>query len=113
VTCQGMLGVLAPRTVAAARGRRIVVAQDTTELNLPAARPIAMGLDRPGMAFRQDFSSIRYSPSKAKRRRFSVFWTPISGPVTRRSSQLLAASVRLKTRRACAGWTASSEPANC
>ena len=33
VTCKEMLGTLAGRTLAAAKGRRVVVAQDTSEIN--------------------------------------------------------------------------------
>ena len=38
VTCGEMLETLAGRTMAAAAGRRIVVAQDTTEINSPVRR---------------------------------------------------------------------------
>jgi hypothetical protein len=57
VTGTEMLQTLANRTVAATAGRRIVVAQDTTEINF-AGRPIIAALVRVAMASRMDFSSI-------------------------------------------------------
>jgi hypothetical protein len=50
-----MLETLAGRTLIAAAGRRIVVAQDTTRSISPAERPIAAGLDRPVMGVSAGF----------------------------------------------------------
>jgi Transposase DDE domain len=48
VTCQEMLGTLAGRTLTAASGRRIVVAQDTTEINFAAREANRRGLGPAG-----------------------------------------------------------------
>src|ERR1039458_1908454 len=48
VTCNEMLGTLAGRTVAAAAGRRIVVAQDTTEINFSGREANRRGLGPAG-----------------------------------------------------------------
>ena len=48
VTCKEMLGTLAGRTVAAAAGRRIVVAQDTTEINFAGREANRRGLGAAG-----------------------------------------------------------------
>src|SRR3984885_11711000 len=48
VTCQEMLGTLAGRTLAAAAGRRIVVAQDTTEINISGREANRRGLGPAG-----------------------------------------------------------------
>ena len=48
VTCKEMLGTLAGRTLAAARGRRIVVAQDTTEINFSGREANRRGLGAAG-----------------------------------------------------------------
>jgi hypothetical protein len=48
VTCQEMLQTLAGRTMAAAAGRRIVVAQDTTEINFAGREANRRGLGRAG-----------------------------------------------------------------
>jgi hypothetical protein len=59
VTCQEMLETLARRTLTAAAGRRIVVAQDTTEINF-SGREAKL-------------------PSTARQKLFSVLPTRISG----------------------------------
>jgi hypothetical protein len=48
VTCKEMLGTLAGRTLAAAVGRRIVVAQDTTEINFSGREANRRGLGPAG-----------------------------------------------------------------
>jgi hypothetical protein len=48
VTCTEMLGTLAGRTLAAASGRRIVVAQDTTEINFSGREANRRGLGPAG-----------------------------------------------------------------
>jgi hypothetical protein len=48
VTCKEMLGTLAGRTLAAAKGRRIVVAQDTTEINFSGREANRRGLGPAG-----------------------------------------------------------------
>jgi hypothetical protein len=48
VTCKEMLGTLAGRTVAATKGRRIVVAQDTTEINFAGRAANRRGLGAAG-----------------------------------------------------------------
>jgi hypothetical protein len=48
VTCKEMLGTLAGRTLAAATGRRIVVAQDTTEINFSGREANRRGLGPAG-----------------------------------------------------------------
>jgi hypothetical protein len=48
VTCQEMLATLAGRTVAATAGRRIVVAQDTTEINFAGREANRRGLGPAG-----------------------------------------------------------------
>src|ERR1700760_20301 len=48
VTCGGMLETLAGRTMAAASGRRIVVAQDTTEINFAGREANRRGLGPAG-----------------------------------------------------------------
>jgi hypothetical protein len=48
VTCKEMLGTLAGRTLAAAKGRRIVVAQDTTEVNFSGREANRRGLGPAG-----------------------------------------------------------------
>jgi hypothetical protein len=48
VTCKEMLGTLAGRTLAAAAGRRIVVAQDTTEINFSGREANRRGLGPAG-----------------------------------------------------------------
>jgi len=48
VTCKEMLGTLAGRTVTATAGRRIVVAQDTTEINFAGREANRRGLGRAG-----------------------------------------------------------------
>jgi hypothetical protein len=48
VTCQEMLGTLSARTRAAAAGRRIVVAQDTTEINFSGREANRRGLGPAG-----------------------------------------------------------------
>jgi len=48
VTCKEMLGTLAGRTLAAANGRRIVVAQDTTEINFSGREANRRGLGPAG-----------------------------------------------------------------
>src|SRR3978361_2084844 len=48
VTCQEMLGTLAGRTLTAAAGRRIVVAQDTTAINFAGRQANRRGLRRRG-----------------------------------------------------------------
>ena len=113
VTCQEMLATLAGRTQSATAGRRIVVAQDTTEINFAGRAANGAGLARPAMGFRQVFSSIPWSPSTARRRLFSACWTRKSGPVRTPSKRRRGASGRLRTRRACAGCEGSNEPAHC
>jgi hypothetical protein len=48
VTCKEMLGTLAGRTVTATAGRRIVVAQDTTEINFAGREANRRGLGPAG-----------------------------------------------------------------
>jgi Transposase DDE domain len=48
VTCKEMLGILAERTIAAARSQRLVVAQDTTEINFAGRAANRRGLGPAG-----------------------------------------------------------------
>ena len=50
-----MLATLAGRTQSATAGRRIVVAQDTTEINFAGRAANRCGLARPAMGFRRFF----------------------------------------------------------
>src|SRR3978361_1776038 len=113
VTCGEMLETLAGRTMAAAAGRRIVVAQDTTEINFAGREANRRGLGPAGDGGSAGFSSIRCSPSIARRRLCLVFSTRISGPAMTQLRPHHGASVPLKTRRAFAGCEAPSEPQTC
>jgi hypothetical protein len=103
VNCGEMLETLAGRTIAAAAGRRIVVAQDTTEINFAGREANRRGLGRPGTGSRRAFSSIPWSPSTARPRPFLVFSTRISGPAATRRRPHSTVSGPLRTRRASAG----------
>src|SRR3954465_14545286 len=113
VSCQEMLGTLAGRSLTAAAGRRIVVAQDTTEINFAGREANRRGLGPAGDGVSAGFFIHPLVASIVRRRLFSVFWTRISGPATTRSRQHHGASVRLKTRKAFAGYEAPSKPQTC
>ena len=113
VTCQEMLATLAGRTQSATAGRRIVVAQDTTEINFAGRAANRCGLGAAGDGVSAGFFIHPRSPSTARRRLFSACWTRKSGPVRTPSKRRRGASGRLRTRRACAGCEGSNEPAHC
>ena len=109
----GDAATLAGRTQSATAGRRIVVAQDTTEINFAGRAANRCGLGAAGDGVSAGFFIHPRSPSTARRRLFSACWTRKSGPVRTPSKRRRGASGRLRTRRACAGCEGSNEPAPC
>ena len=113
VTCQEMLATLAGRTQSATAGRRIVVAQDTTEINFAGRAANRCGLGAAGDGVSAGFFIHPLVAIDSETEAVSACWTRKSGPVRTPSKRRRGASGRSRTRRACAGCEGSNEPAPC
>ena len=113
VTCEEMLETLAGRTQSATAGRRIVVAQDTTEINFAGREANRRGLGPAGDGVSAGFFihplvAIDSETEAVLGLLDAHIWTRDDASKRRRG-----ASGRLKTRRAFAGCEGSNEPPNC
>jgi hypothetical protein len=116
VTCGEMVATLAARTTAACAGRRIVAAQDTTEINFagreerrrglgPAGDGVSAGFFIPPVIAIDSETEAVLGLLDAR-----ICWMRGSGPARTTSSPCLRGHARWRTRKACAGWTARHGP---
>jgi hypothetical protein len=113
VSCAEMLQTLGSRSIAACSGRRIVVAQDTTEINFAGREANRYGLGPGGDGIADGFFIHPLIAIDSETEAVLGLVDARYGPVTRKPERRHGGIAGLRTRRASAGCGVPNGRPNC